>query len=98
MGCETMETEDIFFNDCIVALNSYQRRDDTQIRECLDRALASSDWHLLFPTAKLHHKSSSISDHNPLLLQLFSKKKRQKFKKLFKFESMWLKDERWRIL
>ena len=43
MGCETMETEDIFFNDCIVALNSYQRRDDTQIRECLDRALASSD-------------------------------------------------------
>ena len=42
MGCETVETEDIFFNDCIVALNSYQR-DDTQIRECLDRALASSD-------------------------------------------------------
>ena len=72
----------------------YQRRDGTQIRERLDRALASSNWHLLFPTAKLHHKSSSVSDHNPLLLQLFSKKKRQKFKKLFRFESMWLKDER----
>ena len=60
----------------------------------MDRALASSNWHLLFPTTKLHHKSPSVSDHNPLLLQLFSKKRRQKFKKLFRFESIWLKDER----
>ena len=53
----------------------YQRWDGTQIRERLDKALASTDWHSLFPTAKLHHKSSSISDHNPLLLHLLSKKK-----------------------
>ena len=71
----------------------YQRRDGTQIRERLDRALASIDWHSLFPTAKLRHKSSSASDHNPLLPHLFSKK-RQKYKKIFRFESMWLKDER----
>ena len=44
----------------------YQRQDGTQIRERLDRALASTDWHSLFPTAKLYHKSSSFSDHNPL--------------------------------
>ena len=50
----------------------YQRRDSTQIRERLDKALASTDWHSLFPTTKLHHKSSSASDHNPLLLHLFS--------------------------
>ena len=72
----------------------YQRRDSTQIRERLDRALASTDWHSLFPTTKLHHKSSSASDHNPLLLHLFSKKNHQKYKKIFRFESMWLKDER----
>ena len=60
----------------------------------MDRALASTDWHSLFPTVKLHHKSSSVSDHNPLLLHLFSKKKHQKHKKIFRFESMWLKDER----
>ena len=72
----------------------YQRRDGTQIRERLDRALASTNWHSLFPTAKLHHKSSSVSIHNPLLLHLFSKKIHQKHKKIFRFESMWLKDER----
>ena len=72
----------------------YQKRDGTQIRERLDRALASIDWHSLFPNAKLHHKSSSASNHNPLLLHLFSKKKHLKHKKIFRFESMWLKDER----
>ena len=76
----------------------YQRRDGTQIWERLDRALASSDWHLLFPMAKLHHKSSYVSDHNPLLLQLFSKKIHQKFKKIFRFKSMWLKMRDVRIL
>ena len=72
----------------------YQKWDDIQIRERLNRALASTDWHSLFPSAKLHHKSSSVFDHNPLLLHLFSKKKHQKYKKIFRFESMWLKDER----
>ena len=49
----------------------YQIRDGSQIRERLDRALASSDWHSLFPSAKLFHKSSSASDHNPLVLHFF---------------------------
>ena len=71
----------------------YQKQEGTQIREHLDRALASTDWHSSFPYAKLHHKSSSVSDHNPLLLHLFSKKKHQKYKKIFRFESLWLKDE-----
>lgn len=64
------------------------------MRERLDRVLASLDWHSLFPSAKLFHKTSSVSDHNPLMLHFFSEQKRQKHKKLFKFESMWIKDDK----
>ena len=48
----------------------YQRRGGYQIRERLDRALVNSDWAAKFPMAKLLHKSSSISDHCPLILGL----------------------------
>lgn len=46
----------------------YQRSDGVQIRERLDRALATAEWISLFPTAKLHHLTSTTSDHSPLLL------------------------------
>lgn len=71
----------------------YQRRDGYQIRERLDRALVSLDWAFLFPSTKLFHRSSSTSGHNPLLLNFFSRKKK-KLKRVFRFESMWLKDQR----
>ena len=45
----------------------------------------------LFPVAKLHHLTSLASDHSPLLLSLARKNKKQP-RKLFRFESMWLKD------
>lgn len=44
--------------------------------------------------AKLLHKSSSTSDHSPLILQMVAKKKRAKSKRCFRFESMWLKDSK----
>ena len=72
----------------------YQRRDGTQIKERLDQALASSYWYSLFPSAKLYYKSSSVSDHNPLVLHFFPRQKRQRHKKIFRFESMWIKDAR----
>lgn len=72
----------------------YQRRDGTQIRARLDRALASQEWFLLFPTARLFHKSSSVSNHSPLLLQFLGKPKRGKKKKLFYFNFIWLSDAR----
>ncbi|KAK9995768.1 hypothetical protein SO802_020454 [Lithocarpus litseifolius] len=72
----------------------YQRRDGTQIRERLDRALATHEWFLLFPTAKLYHKSSSVSDHSPLLLSFIHKPRKVKQKKLFRFESMWVREAR----
>lgn len=54
----------------------------------------TQEWFSLFPTARLLHKSSSVSDHSPLLLHFLNKSKKGKKKKLFRFESMWLSDVR----
>lgn len=49
----------------------------------------------MFPSLKLYHLSSSASDHYLILLHLTLKVKRQKQKRLFLLESMWLKDHRY---
>lgn len=56
----------------------YQTTSRVQIRERLDRALATLEWMSLYPTAKLHHLSSSISDHSPLSLHLFQQRKKRR--------------------
>ena len=70
----------------------YQRANGTQIRERLDRALATSEWLDLFPAAKLYHLYTLASDHSMLHLHLVAGSKRKKVKRCFKFESMWLKE------
>ena len=72
----------------------YQRANGVQICERLDGTLASPNWLDLFPTAKLHHLSSSASDHSPLSLHLVQRKKKKKVRRTFRFESMWLKDSK----
>ena len=72
----------------------YLKEDGSQIRERLDRALAMMEWFNLFPMAKLVHLSSSASDHSPLILQLFAKPRKKRMGRVFRFESMWLKDPR----
>ena len=64
-----------------------------QIRERLDRAMATPKWIDLFPEANLYHLTSSVSDHSPLALRMTKTKRRnKKIKKSFRFESMWLRD------
>lgn len=70
----------------------YQKSNGTQIRERLDHALASPDWVSLFPSAKLFHLSSVVSNHSPLALRLTLRSRKQRMGKAFRFESMWLKD------
>lgn len=61
----------------------------------LDRALANNAWRLLFHGATVHHISMSTSDHSMLSLRLKDDRhSRQKDKKLFRFEEMWLSDPR----
>ena len=45
-----------------------------------------------FPQAKLFHRTSFASDHNPLVLNLMRKKLKPVQTKIFRFEVMWLKD------
>ena len=72
----------------------YLKEDGSQIRERLDRALATMEWFHLFPMATLTHLSSSASNHSPLILQLFVKPRKKRMGRVFQFESMWLKDPR----
>lgn len=72
----------------------YTKRDGTQIRERLDRALVSKDWSDMFPNARVFHLANSTSDHSQLSIHLDLKSmQRRKRRKLFRFEAMWLKDE-----
>ena len=66
----------------------YQKADGSQIRERLDRAIATVDWTIKFPQAKLFHKSSFTSNHNPLVLKLVKEKTIPKHPKIFRFEAM----------
>ena len=59
----------------------YERSDGSQIRERLDRALATTDWINVFPMAPIHHLTSSASDHSPLVLRFGEENKYQKRKK-----------------
>ena len=70
----------------------YQQRDGVQIRERLDRGLATVDWLDKFPMARLYHCTSSVSDLCPLSLHLKERKKTQCVGRSFRFEVMWLKE------
>ncbi|KAL0011877.1 hypothetical protein SO802_006985, partial [Lithocarpus litseifolius] len=72
----------------------YHQADGMQIKERLDRALETPEWMNLFPEAKLFHLSSSVSDHSPLALRMVQKWRKRKHWKTFRFESMWLRDQR----
>ena len=72
----------------------YYQADGMQIRERLDRALATLEWMNLFLEAKLFHLSSSVLDHSPLALRMVQKRRKKKTWKTFRVESMWLKDQR----
>ena len=81
-----------FIGPCFTWL--YQKKDGTQIRERLDRALATNEWIERFPMARLYHLTSSASDHSPLLLRFTNKRRRRRPRWLFRFEKKWLKDPR----
>ena len=64
------------------------------VRERLDRALVSSSWVTMFPKVRLHHVAASTSDRCMLVLKApRARPKKHRRSKMFRFESIWLKDE-----
>lgn len=65
------------------------------IHERLDKAFFSTNWTIVFPTNKLYHVANSVSDHSILVLKSAKSTGRQKKRtRLFRFESMWLRNKR----
>ncbi|XP_075665198.1 uncharacterized protein LOC142634829 [Castanea sativa] len=65
---------------------------DYTIFERLDRGLATADWFTMFPGTKIHHLDVTTSDHKPLWIT--PEGMDSNFHKPFRFEQMWLTDER----
>ena len=65
------------------------------IRECLDRGLATKLWCDMFPNHELLHLNSSTSDHNPILLSIDegTTKRQCRKRKRIHFEAMWFKEK-----
>lgn len=63
------------------------------MRERLDRAFGSDSWWRLFPLCKLTVHQCVYSDHNPILVELYSvDHSKKQFR--FRFENTWLKEEK----
>ncbi|KAG5530896.1 hypothetical protein RHGRI_025747 [Rhododendron griersonianum] len=61
------------------------------IRERLDKALATVEWRELFPHAQVFHGLTIGSDHSPIIVNCCIPPKRVPY--VFKFESMWCTSE-----
>ncbi|GAU37567.1 hypothetical protein TSUD_154000 [Trifolium subterraneum] len=62
------------------------------VEERLDRALATENWHLLFPNAILENLSAPASDHYPIMLVREPDSRCRRSHSIFKFENAWLVD------
>ncbi|WJX93691.1 hypothetical protein P8452_75185 [Trifolium repens] len=62
------------------------------VEERLDRALATENWHLLFPDAILENLPAPASDHYPIRLVRDSNSRSRRGLSRFKFENAWLVD------
>ncbi|XP_028075737.1 uncharacterized protein LOC114277953 [Camellia sinensis] len=73
------------------------RAGDGMIRERLDRCVVNERWLNSFPMARVYHLGGTSSDHLPILLDLEGVKAqmahRPKYRKLYRFEAMWLREE-----
>ncbi|XVE64032.1 hypothetical protein DITRI_Ditri07aG0068900 [Diplodiscus trichospermus] len=67
----------------------------TNVRERLDRCVATSNWIDKFPNYAVAHLNFSTSDHKPILLSTDTEigKSNNKRRKRFHFEASWLKEE-----
>ncbi|KAK5785354.1 hypothetical protein PVK06_039928 [Gossypium arboreum] len=65
---------------------------ETNIKERLDRGVANEKWMKLFPRGNIHHLTSLLSDHCPLLINTTTGNIFMGIPK-FKFEAWWTMEE-----
>lgn len=70
---------------------SNNQGEGSNIRERLDKALATMDWRIMFPYSQFFHELMIGSDHCPIVIYCCIPPKRVPYK--FKFESMWCTSE-----
>ncbi|KAK1375906.1 hypothetical protein POM88_032099 [Heracleum sosnowskyi] len=61
------------------------------VKERLDRFLASADWLNMFPLASVRNLARVASDHSPILLCCKEGQRESDKVKIFRFEKMWLR-------
>jgi hypothetical protein len=66
-----------------------KQRGDRNVKVRLDCAMASLEWSIRFPEAKVHHLVSSRSDHCPLLLSLSQVGETRPSSPIRRYEVMW---------
>ncbi|KAM6572168.1 hypothetical protein CsatA_016248 [Cannabis sativa] len=72
------------------------RSGSNHVKSALDKGIVNGDWLHLFPKAVLCSSPMSNSDHRPLCLD--SGGTPPKFKRCFKFEEGWTRDERSKLV
>ncbi|CAM8948289.1 unnamed protein product [Rhodiola kirilowii] len=73
-----------------------KRQGVSEIKCRLDRVLASADWRTLYPDAGVYHLTTFHSDHTPIQLRLQLPCRRRP--RLFRYETMWARDPRFKEL
>jgi ribonuclease HI len=66
-----------------------KRKGDQNVKARIDRAVASQDWSVLYPQAKITHICSTRSDHLPLLLDCENLVPQNRPPGTFRYEHMW---------
>ncbi|GAV89684.1 hypothetical protein CFOL_v3_33098 [Cephalotus follicularis] len=85
---------DLGFRGCPYRWSNGRDGED-RIRSRLDRCICTFEWMALFPRASVSHEISVVSDHCPILLDLYGNKgRRQRNRGFIKFEAPWIKDDK----
>lgn len=69
-----------------------KQKDRKNVRVRLDRAVADNRWRDIFSEARVVHKVSPCSDHNPLVLECIKEEANQVRRNFRRYEAFWERD------
>lgn len=72
---------------------SNKRKGQYESKARLDRLVATPDWKLAFPNARILHLTATYSDHTRILTDMHHFHRARRVKKPFRFEPMWFRHE-----